>query len=318
MEPRLFLNLTVNVSSGGGSVDEGSAYHIGFSATPDGSLVDEHVTGFTVDWGDGSAETFDADTTDATHVYADGPNSFDITVHASGEGYYSGTLINTDGSSGDSVTVNNVDPTLSIDAADPGSITMGEEAVFSLAHSDPGDDTISAWTIDWGDGSAVEQIDGSPATVAHTYATPGQYNISGTATDEDGTYAASTTAEVKYKYNIVHNDDNIRVGEDTGQVRGFVTDMTADRRGKGGVSVTIKITHAAMDAGIITAIPGQTADSQGNYEFTVTSDDDGLWKFDVTPKAGTSSDKKGGDVSMKAELDGAQTKTFQIHVKDGF
>jgi hypothetical protein len=57
---------------------------------------------------------------------------------------------------------------------------------------DPGADTISSWSINWGDGS-IQPVVGNPNSVSHTYADgPNSYSISATATDEDGTYNANT------------------------------------------------------------------------------------------------------------------------------
>src|SRR5262249_43009390 len=68
---------------------------------------------------------------------------------------------------------------------------------LGLASSDPGADTISSWTVNWGDGSAPQVITGNPPTVTHVYANgPNRYSISATATDEDGTYAAGNTVGV--------------------------------------------------------------------------------------------------------------------------
>ena len=58
-------------------------------------------------------------------------------------------------------------------------------------------DTISNWTITWGDGSPAQVVAGNPSSVTHVYAAgPNNYTISATATDEDGTYSASNTVAV--------------------------------------------------------------------------------------------------------------------------
>lgn len=68
---------------------------------------------------------------------------------------------------------------------------IGENSLFTLTPtaSDIGTDTIQFWTIDWGDGQ-TQTVTGSPTAITHRYIESGVYNISGTATDEDGTYAA--------------------------------------------------------------------------------------------------------------------------------
>jgi Ca2+-binding RTX toxin-like protein len=89
--------------------------------------------------------------------------------------------------------VDNVAPTLNIS----GAANVDEAAVYTLglSASDPGDDTITQWTINWGD--AIEVVAGNPASATHTYADgDANYVISATATDEDGTFAAAGTVAV--------------------------------------------------------------------------------------------------------------------------
>lgn len=84
------------------------------------------------------------------------------------------------------LTVNNVAPTLNTTGT--GSATAGGSYTLNLSAVDDGDDTITSWTINWGDGS-IETFAGNPASVTHTYATAGfTYNILASATDEDSTY----------------------------------------------------------------------------------------------------------------------------------
>ena len=90
------------------------------------------------------------------------------------------------------IIIRNVAPTLTVSGAD----VTGEGAayVLNLSASDPGQDTIVAWTIDWGDG-VVEQVPGNVTSAAHVYADgPGSHAIRAAATDEDGTFSASGLA----------------------------------------------------------------------------------------------------------------------------
>ena len=87
------------------------------------------------------------------------------------------------------VTVNNVAPTLALSGA--ANVNEGSSYTLNLSSSDPGSDTISQWTINWGDSTQV--VTGNPSSVSHTYADgTASYTISATATDEDGTYAPAT------------------------------------------------------------------------------------------------------------------------------
>jgi hypothetical protein len=93
------------------------------------------------------------------------------------------------------LTVNNTAPTLTISGAS--SVSQGALYTLNLASSDPGDDTISSWTINWGDGSPIQTVAGNPSSVTHVFANNlTTCTISASATDEDGTYAAGNTVTV--------------------------------------------------------------------------------------------------------------------------
>lgn len=86
------------------------------------------------------------------------------------------------------LTVTNTVPALAITGT--GSVAAGSAYTLNLSATDPGNDTITSWTINWGDGT-IDTIAGNPSTATHTY-TASQagftYNILASATDEDGTY----------------------------------------------------------------------------------------------------------------------------------
>ncbi|MGB5036285.1 MAG: PKD domain-containing protein, partial [Blastocatellia bacterium] len=121
-----------------------------------------------------------------THVYADGLNNYTVSATATDEdGTYSANTR--------AVTVNNVAPTLTING--PATVLEGSDYVLTLNSADPGADTISSWTITWGDGSPVQTVMGNPSSVSHVYANGlNNYTISATATDEDGSYSANMQA----------------------------------------------------------------------------------------------------------------------------
>ena len=84
------------------------------------------------------------------------------------------------------ITVNNVAPTLSITGA--ATVSSGGVYTLNLSAVDSGNDTITSWTINWGDGT-IETIAGNPSTATHTYTNIGfTYNILASVTDEDGTF----------------------------------------------------------------------------------------------------------------------------------
>src|SRR5206468_980595 len=93
------------------------------------------------------------------------------------------------------VSVANVAPALTIAGA--ASVNEGAVYTLSLSSSDPGADTITGWTINWGDGSPAQAVTGNPSSVIHTYADGSNaHTITASATDEDGTYAAGNTVAV--------------------------------------------------------------------------------------------------------------------------
>ncbi len=102
------------------------------------------------------------------------------------------------------LTVNNTAPTLTT----TGAATVNEDDPYTLnlSASDPGDDTITGWIINWGDGT-IEAIAGNPASVNHTYNAGGfTFNILASATDEDGMFlqnellVASSKTDSMMKY----------------------------------------------------------------------------------------------------------------------
>lgn len=106
------------------------------------------------------------------------------------------------------LTVTNAAPTLTLG----GAASVNEGAAYSLALSatDAGADTITGWTITWGDGQ-VQQVTGNPASVTHTYAAGHQqYTISATATDEDGTFPAANTRAVSVELTGTQNEQAVK------------------------------------------------------------------------------------------------------------
>jgi hypothetical protein len=111
------------------------------------------------------------------------------------------------------ITVLNVAPTLSMTG--PASVLRNDTFTLSLGRSDPGADSLSSWTINWGDGTSVD-VAGTETSVDHVYASTGNFQITATATDEDGTYAVAPTNVLVSLPNIapVAADPSILVLED--------------------------------------------------------------------------------------------------------
>ena len=69
------------------------------------------------------------------------------------------------------VTVDNVPPTIAL----TGNATVNEGSSYSLtlgAITDPGPDTVTGYTVHWGDGATTGRVTGNPTgqVLTHTYA----------------------------------------------------------------------------------------------------------------------------------------------------
>ncbi len=183
-------NPTVNAFTGG-TINEGSAFNSNGSFTDPDFDPDSSWTA-TVNYGDGTGTvplTLTGHNFNLSHIYADN-------VPPGASAQYTVTVSVTDiagasNSTMSQVTVNNVPPTLTL-SGDPTAALNGPY-LLNLSSSDPGQDSISSWTINWGDGPA-QIVNGNPALVSHTYTATGPYTISATATDEDGTYSAASVS----------------------------------------------------------------------------------------------------------------------------
>ena len=105
-----------------------------------------------------------------------------------GDASYTFTVRATDSQGGSSVVsfaaaVRNVAPTLSLSGAD--TVLDGVSYGVQFSRTDPGQDTVITWVVDWGDGS-TSTLAGNASQASHVYAVPGQVSITVTATDEDG------------------------------------------------------------------------------------------------------------------------------------
>lgn len=194
------LAVTVNdvaetiVLSGASSVAEGSPYTLtlGEVNDPGTDIVSQYI----VHWGDGQQTTVDAEDLPANrqveHTYADGPLTALILadlVDEDGLHPAVGSL---------AVQVNNVAPTIQLS----GPSTIEEGALYTLTLgtvTDPGADTVTRYTIHWGDGqeTTINSAD-LPASreVTHNYADNRTANITVDLTDEDGTFAAAGSKSI--------------------------------------------------------------------------------------------------------------------------
>jgi 6-phosphogluconolactonase (cycloisomerase 2 family) len=91
------------------------------------------------------------------------------------------------------IVVSNVAPVLIIDG--PGTSVEGSPYSLSLSATDPGEDTVEYWIVDWDDGT-VEVLDGPSQSAIHAFADDGLRTVSVTAVDEDGLHTATKAVSV--------------------------------------------------------------------------------------------------------------------------
>jgi hypothetical protein len=132
-----------------------------------------------------------------TFTPPDGNDNYTVTLIAQDEdGGTLSAVANT------TVSVANVAPQLTISGN--ASANEGSPYTLTLASSDPGADTITQWLINWGDGTSLQTVTGSPVTsntasaqVTHTYADgPSNPVIFATAVDEDGSFSVASNVTV--------------------------------------------------------------------------------------------------------------------------
>ncbi|HZZ42828.1 MAG TPA: ELWxxDGT repeat protein [Tepidisphaeraceae bacterium] len=123
------------------------------------------------------------------------------------------------------IQVLNVPPTLQIAPASNASVILGETFTLSVDASDPGTDHITSWDINWGDQHS-DTISASAGLINHLYTTSGQYHISITTHDEDGSYSDTRsiavtatppsatvsatsllTSNIPYRFPVTYTDD---------------------------------------------------------------------------------------------------------------
>jgi Ca2+-binding RTX toxin-like protein len=166
-------------------LDEGSIFAgFGYFTDPDTN----QTWSATVNYGDGSGDQpllLAADKTfGLSHLYADS-GSYLVTVTVTDD---QGGI----GSDAFPITVQNVAPSISLSGSPDG--LPGQPSTFSFGANDlsPVDSAAGfTYSIDWGDGSAVQVVgpsagNGSGVAVDHTFTGIGSYTVSVTAADKDG------------------------------------------------------------------------------------------------------------------------------------
>ena len=84
------------------------------------------------------------------------------------------------------VTITNAEPTITVTGAP--AVAVGDPYRVVVDVADPGEDTVTSWTISWGDGEHTTGTS-EPIVASHTYAVAGlHHGITVEVTDEDGTW----------------------------------------------------------------------------------------------------------------------------------
>src|SRR5262249_43164168 len=151
--------------SGASTVNEGATYTLHLSSSDPGK---DTISKWTViAWGDGSpSQTVKGNPSTVSHVYAVGPNNYTIIAAATDEDgtYPAGNTV--------TVQVRHAAPTLTIS----GAATVNEGAIYTLNLTGKSSHPLNQWTINWGDGTAPQIINGSPPSVTHVFAHGPQSN----------------------------------------------------------------------------------------------------------------------------------------------
>ena len=151
--------------------------------------------------------TIDKQTGIFTWTPADGPSAQAFTVRTSDGTHTVDQTFN--------VGILNVAPTLTVTGA--AATLVGTDYTVHFSAADPGADTITNWSVDWGDG-VVTTLPGSAQSATRQFAVAGSYAIDVSATDEDGSYSAAPLELKVSSPNqppVVQNDGPYRSGTGT-------------------------------------------------------------------------------------------------------
>ncbi len=203
--------------SGAASTNEGAGYQLTIAGSDAAGAADPLA--YTINWGDGTAaQVLTAAQLAAlggvvAHTFADdedGPvNSTGRTVSVTATDGDGGSTTQTQ-----NVNVNNVAPSIALAGA--ATAQVGQSYTLNLgAITDPGQDTVSSYVIDWGDG--ITQTVGAGGNVTHTFGSAGARVISVDLVDEDGTYTDVATVNVNVQQQAV---DTVRIGDAPGRQSG--------------------------------------------------------------------------------------------------
>jgi hypothetical protein len=126
--------------SGAPSANEGTEYTLNLQS----SETRPTPTSWEINWGDGEVEDLDGNPSSATHTYIDGDDVVTITAKTTDdEGVLNANSL--------TLTVSNVAPSIALSGGS--TVSAGLPYTLSFGQvTDPGQDTVSAYNVRWGDG----------------------------------------------------------------------------------------------------------------------------------------------------------------------
>jgi len=171
----------------------------------------------------------------------------------------------------------------------PAGATAGQPVTIAYRATDPGDDRIIEWRIDWGDGSPLQVFGADVLEAGHVYLTPGTYQVRVGGVDEDTTPAAVLSAPLTIAvtgdaalvsaggpYQIREGEGVTLTASAPGDVSGFAWDLNGDGFiDATGATVTLSwdqlsaIQHPLF--GLIAGFPRLGVDDSGTYGVRVTA-----------------------------------------------
>ena len=147
------------------SISEGGTASVTVRATDPGSLT---INAWLIDWGNGTVETVPGNgtlTQTFTHRYLNGANggtSYPISVTAQTDGGDVSTVTN--------VLVTDIAPAATLSATSLVAVegSASQPLVVTVEFVDPGEDPVTSYVIDWGDGTS-ETYTGDVTSASHVY-----------------------------------------------------------------------------------------------------------------------------------------------------
>jgi uncharacterized protein len=174
-------NPTVSLT-GAGSTNTGVSYSLGITAAP---ASGSSLTGLSVNWGDGSAlENLAASATTATHTFSSAGN-FTISVTVTDANTLTANATKT-------VAVTLPSPTISVSGSS--SVTVNTTYTLTIAAVPVSGSSIAGLSVNWGDGTALENLGISVTSATHTFSSTGNFTVTATVTDANTQIASATQA----------------------------------------------------------------------------------------------------------------------------